>query len=187
MRRHSFKNCKYGPHERNVFDFYSAQSDEPTPAAVFIHGGGFRNGSKDGINNKTLKALLDAGISVAAFNYRYVQQLLCLLRTTIAAERFSFCVPKPPNGISIKIGSVHLADRLGHKFACILLFTKTWPVQTAVIQSNANLPDFRPWPHLAVRPRWTLPGGRRIFLGTTNPIEIFIRHWAQRPRKNSNA
>ncbi len=74
MRRHSFKNYKYGPHERNVFDFYPAQSDEPTPVAVYIHGGGFRNGSKDGINNKTLKALLDAGISVAAFNYRYVQQ-----------------------------------------------------------------------------------------------------------------
>ena len=74
MRRHAFKNYKYGPHERNVFDFYPAQSDVPTPVAVYIHGGGFRNGSKDGIDNKTLKALLDAGISVAAFNYRYVQQ-----------------------------------------------------------------------------------------------------------------
>lgn len=70
----NIRNYKYGPHERNVFDFYPAQSDEPTPVAVYIHGGGFRNGSKDGINNKTLKALLDAGISVAAFNYRYVQQ-----------------------------------------------------------------------------------------------------------------
>ena len=68
------KNVKYGPHERNVFDYYQAKSDMPTPVVIFIHGGGFRNGSKDGIAARTLNGLLDAGISVAAFNYRYVQQ-----------------------------------------------------------------------------------------------------------------
>ena len=66
-------DVRYGPHERNVIDFYQAESEEPTPVAVFIHGGGFRNGSKNGVKPQTVRELLDAGISVAGFNYRLVQ------------------------------------------------------------------------------------------------------------------
>jgi len=66
-------NVRYGPHERNVLDLYQAESEKPTPVAVFIHGGGFRNGSKDRVNPRTVRALLAAGISVAAVEYRFVQ------------------------------------------------------------------------------------------------------------------
>jgi acetyl esterase/lipase len=55
-----------------VLDFYRAESDEPAPLAVYIHGGGFRGGSKSGVNAATLRALLDAGISVAAVEYRFI-------------------------------------------------------------------------------------------------------------------
>jgi len=65
-------NIAYGEHARHVLDFYQAQADDPAPLVVYIHGGGFRNGSKDGINARTLRQLLEAGISVAAINYRYV-------------------------------------------------------------------------------------------------------------------
>ena len=66
----------YGPHERNVLDFWEAQpkSGHPAPLAVFFHGGGYIVGSKEGLPADSLKALLDAGISVAAINYRYLQQ-----------------------------------------------------------------------------------------------------------------
>ncbi len=66
------KNVAYGPHERNVLDFWQAKSEKATPLAVFIHGGGFVGGSKDQVNAGSLKELLDAGISVAAINYRLV-------------------------------------------------------------------------------------------------------------------
>lgn len=39
----TYKNVSYGPHERNVFDFWAAKSSHPTPLVVFIHGGGFVN------------------------------------------------------------------------------------------------------------------------------------------------
>ena len=68
-------DVKYGPHERNVLDFWQAESERPTPLVVYIHGGGFRNGSKDSINARTLRQLLGAKISVAALNYRFVQQV----------------------------------------------------------------------------------------------------------------
>lgn len=67
-------NVAYGPHERNVLDFWQAESEEPTPLVVYIHGGGFRAGRKESLNARTLRDLLDAGVSVAAVNYRFVTQ-----------------------------------------------------------------------------------------------------------------
>ena len=64
----------YGPHERNVLDFYQAKSDKPTPLALYIHGGGFRGGSKRSVNQMVLRQLLAAGISVAAIEYRLVPE-----------------------------------------------------------------------------------------------------------------
>jgi acetyl esterase/lipase len=62
-------NVKYGPHERNVLDFYPADSKTPTPVVLYIHGGGWRGGDK----KTNPAAYLSAGISVVAINYRYVQ------------------------------------------------------------------------------------------------------------------
>lgn len=63
---------KYGDHERNVFDIWLAESETPTPLAIYIHGGGFRAGSKEKLKANDLDRLLEAGISVAAINYRYL-------------------------------------------------------------------------------------------------------------------
>ncbi len=65
-------NVKYGEHERNVFDIWLADSPQPTPLAIYIHGGGFRAGSKEKLKPNELDQLLKAGISVAAINYRYM-------------------------------------------------------------------------------------------------------------------
>ncbi len=66
-------NYRYGPHERQVFDFWQAKSETPTPLVLLIHGGGWRNGDKSSYYG-AVKAYLDKGISVAAINYRFVQQ-----------------------------------------------------------------------------------------------------------------
>jgi len=63
-------NVSYGPHERNVMDVWKAKSNQPTPLLVFIHGGGFRRGSKESIQPYLLNGCLANGISVVAINYR---------------------------------------------------------------------------------------------------------------------
>jgi acetyl esterase len=65
-------NVSYGPHERNVLDVYLAKSDSPTPLVIYIHGGGFVGGSKDGVSAGVIRRCHDAGVSVAAINYRFV-------------------------------------------------------------------------------------------------------------------
>jgi acetyl esterase len=63
-------NVAYGPHERNVMDVWKAKSDQPTPLLVFIHGGGFRAGSKEAVPAYLLNGCLNNGISVISINYR---------------------------------------------------------------------------------------------------------------------
>lgn len=64
-------DVKYGPAERNVLDFYQAKSERPTPLVIYIHGGGFVGGNKN-VAPAVLKTYLDAGISLAAIHYRFV-------------------------------------------------------------------------------------------------------------------
>jgi acetyl esterase/lipase len=62
-------NVSYGPHERNVLDFWQAEGEGPRPMLVYIHGGGWTGGDK----KQTPEAVwpwLDKGISYAAINYR---------------------------------------------------------------------------------------------------------------------
>ena len=68
----TYANVKYGDHERNVFDIWLADSPRPTPLAIYIHGGGLRAGSKERLDPAEREKLLEAGISVAAINYRYL-------------------------------------------------------------------------------------------------------------------
>ncbi len=66
------ENVSYGPHKRNVLDFYQAKTDTPTPLIVYIHGGGFVAGDKKSISPAMVRQANEAGISVAAIHYRFV-------------------------------------------------------------------------------------------------------------------
>lgn len=71
----TLREVAYGTHSRHVLDFWQAASDKPTPLVFVIHGGGWRNGSKERLNRFVdAAALLKAGISVVAINYRLIRQ-----------------------------------------------------------------------------------------------------------------
>ena len=65
----------YGPHSRHILDFWRAKSTKPTPLVFVIHGGGWQGGSKERVDRfADVQALLKAGVSVAAINYRLIPQ-----------------------------------------------------------------------------------------------------------------
>jgi acetyl esterase/lipase len=71
----TMSNVAYGKHERQVLDFWKADSKTPTPCVFVIHGGGWRGGSKERTGRIVkVDRLLSAGISVVAINYRFVTQ-----------------------------------------------------------------------------------------------------------------
>lgn len=59
----------YGPHDRNVLDFWAAAGAGPRPLLVHIHGGGWVAGDKK-VSAATVQKFLDRGISYASINYR---------------------------------------------------------------------------------------------------------------------
>jgi acetyl esterase/lipase len=74
QRAPTLANVPYGSHERQVLDFWKATSSKPAPLVLNIHGGGWVNGDKARVAG--LQRYLDAGISVASINYRFVTQAI---------------------------------------------------------------------------------------------------------------
>lgn len=73
--RAAYENEKYGDHPRNTFDLWLAQSEKPTPLVIYIHGGGFVGGDKSKyFESEDLVRFLDAGVSVATINYRFMTE-----------------------------------------------------------------------------------------------------------------
>jgi acetyl esterase/lipase len=62
--------------KRQCFDFWKAESNAPTPMVLLIHGGGWKNGDKTGFGNNPIRRFLKEGISVAAINYRFIDQAM---------------------------------------------------------------------------------------------------------------
>lgn len=70
----TLSGVRYGDHERNILDFWKAESETPTPLVFVIHGGGWTTGSKERLDRFVdAGALLNNGISVVAINYRLMK------------------------------------------------------------------------------------------------------------------
>ena len=130
---------------RQKFDFWQAPSDKPTPLVLLIHGGGWKGGDKTGYGTKDIQPYLDAGISVASINYRFIDQAMeqkveppvkaCLHDAARALQTFA---PKPRNGISIPRVSAPRAALPEHALRCGWRCTMTWPIPKAPIRLRAN-------------------------------------------------
>jgi carboxylesterase type B len=71
----TFENERYGSHPHNTFDIWLADSKTPTPLVIYIHGGGFITGDKSKYyDSDDLVRFLDAGVSVATINYRFMTE-----------------------------------------------------------------------------------------------------------------
>ncbi|HBQ63862.1 MAG TPA: lipase [Clostridiales bacterium] len=67
----TWKDVAYGPHPRNILDFYQAGTEKPAPLLVNIHGGGWMGGGKHLIFDM-VDVCIPAGISVASIEYRLI-------------------------------------------------------------------------------------------------------------------
>ncbi len=61
------RDLTYGDHERQKFDLFVPKSEKPLPLIIWVHGGAWEGGSKEG---NPAVALLSKGFAVAGINYR---------------------------------------------------------------------------------------------------------------------
>ncbi|MBH53306.1 MAG: hypothetical protein CMI18_03045 [Opitutaceae bacterium] len=66
----TYANVPYGDHPQQVIDFWQAEIGNRGPMVVYIHGGGFRGGSKDSVGAARVKYLTEKGIHMASVEYR---------------------------------------------------------------------------------------------------------------------
>lgn len=81
------EDVRYGEAERNLFDIYLPDCEDPTPLVIYIHGGGFTGGDKSAghSNAEGVREFLQNCVAFATINYT-------LLKVPSAAEGVSSIV-----------------------------------------------------------------------------------------------
>jgi len=72
-------DVRYGEHPKQVLHFWKATgatAENPAPLVLFIHGGGWMNGNRMSGLEEMLPELLEAGVSVASVEYRFIPEAL---------------------------------------------------------------------------------------------------------------
>ncbi len=68
----TFRDVAYNDKDpAQKLDVYLAKSDQPTAAMIFIHGGGWRAGSKNNVPSWLRQAVQDGWLSVLSVEYRF--------------------------------------------------------------------------------------------------------------------
>lgn len=110
----TYADVSYGPHARNVLDFWKADGEGPRPLLVYIHGGGWVAGDKKQDSSK-FQPFLDKGISYAAVNYRLTPDNPLPAPVHDAARAIQFIRTKAKEW---NIDSKHIALTGGSAGAC---------------------------------------------------------------------
>ena len=72
----TYYDVAYGLHPKQLIHFWKAESVEPAPLLLFIHGGGWSIGGRLSGLTGMLPAMLQRGISVASVEYRFIREAI---------------------------------------------------------------------------------------------------------------
>jgi hypothetical protein len=86
----TYTNVPYDQYERTKVDFWQAEAKGPRPLMVFIHGGGWSQGSKDKTSGQNIETCLVNGISVASVGYRLTGEAILPAPVHDAARAIQF-------------------------------------------------------------------------------------------------
>ncbi len=78
IQNHVYHNLAYGTHERHTLDLYIPKAKDEVGLVLFIHGGAWIGGDKDGYRSTLESIANEYGYACAAVNYRYISETVDL-------------------------------------------------------------------------------------------------------------
>ncbi len=137
-------NVAYGTHERQVLDFWKAESTQPTPL-LFYHPRRRLGGGRQGARQRRRQVprgrhlgRLDQLPLRHPGDRRGREAAGRSGRCTTPRGRCSSSAARPPSGTSTRAGSARRAARPAPVRACGWRFTTTWPTRRAATRSPAS-------------------------------------------------
>ena len=194
----TFANEHYGTHERNTFDIWLADSDQPTPLVIYIHGGGFIGGDKSRYyDSEDWVRLLNAGISIASINYRFMSEApygilaslndskRCLQYIRANAEKYNIDKKRIAcSGGSAGAGTslwLAFSDDMADKENNDLVLRESTKISCAAAFSTQSTYDILRWPELIGIPPYQNPEDlltiARVFgLKSAEGVDLFAQN-----------
>lgn len=142
---YTFKNLAYGSHERQIMDLYlPEENDGEVGLVLFIHGGGWIEGNKDGYKDALKVACKDLGYAAAAINYRYISEKIDLHDVADDIDLALKKIKEKGSEKGININKVLLTgSSAGAHLAMFYAYSRksTAPITPAAVVSNCGPTD----------------------------------------------
>lgn len=103
----NYLDLSYGSEPRQTMDVWLADSPQPTPCVMYIHGGGWLNNDKTKIELSGAPSIfLREGISFISINYRYLPQTIIDSRSTEGTAPLQPRGDYPVAPVSVPLGDI---------------------------------------------------------------------------------
>lgn len=109
----------YGENRMQKIDIWIADSKEPTPLLLFIHGGGFRGGSYKNVSAAEINYAKQRGVSYASIEYRLTDQGPYPMQMNDCARAVQYL---RANAAKYNIDKAKIASYGGSAGACISMW-----------------------------------------------------------------
>ncbi len=144
-KSNEFRNLSYGSHERQTLDLnIPKDNDGEIGLVLFIHGGAWIAGDKEGYKSGVKAAAETYGFAGASINYRYISETVDIHDILDDIDLALKCIKQKGEENGVKINKVLLTgDSAGGHLAMLYAYSRaqTAPIKPAAVVSNSGPAD----------------------------------------------
>ncbi len=145
-KSYEYRNLSYGSHERQVLDLnIPKDNDGEIGLVLFIHGGAWIAGDKEGYKGGVEAAAETYGFAGASINYRYISEAISIHDILDDIDLALKCIKQKGEENGVNINKVLLTgDSAGGHLSLLYAYSRaaTAPITPAAVVSNSGPADF---------------------------------------------
>ena len=144
-KSYEYRDLSYGSHERQILDLnIPKDNDGEIGLILFIHGGAWIAGDKEGYKNGIKAASETYGFAAASINYRYISEDVDLLDILDDIDLALKCIKQKGEENGVNINKVLLTgDSAGGHLSLLYAYSRAEnaPIKPAAVVSNSGPAD----------------------------------------------